>query len=535
MSLRYISYCRKSSAGKNKQNESIADQEKALRELIDREQLHVVLRLSEARSAKEPGTRPVFRSMLEAIKRGDAEAILCWHLNRLSRNELESGELQWLLRTGVIKCIKTPEREYRPEDHALLMAVETSMASQYVRDLKRDVERGVMKKAQRGWYPYKPKAGYLLDSVCKDLLIDPERFPLLKRAWTLMLTGCYSVPQVLRELNGWGYRGPRTKSGGDKMMTRSGLYRLFNDMFYAGRFDVQGESFIGKHEPMVTLEQFKRVQRLLGNTEHAKPQRFFRPYAGLIHCGTCGALVTAETKVKRGRTTGRERIYIYYHCTGRRGCRKLSVSEDQVEGEILRFTDQCRLEAAFVDWALEALKREAIETARDSAAINRSSTKSEQTLRRKLESLFAMREDGEISKDEFLNRKRKHESALEELKQEEERCLGEIDAKRDRIAKLLVFCRDGYHRFVTSGPEARRLVMYEFGLQCVLTLGIVEIRGDPALDEIRLIEPLKNHDSQVTNGPRGSDHPVWRALLDELRQIIASSDSNWTNGPTHVP
>lgn len=534
MSLQFISYCRKSSKGKTKQLESIADQEKALKEIIDREHLHVVIPLSEARSAKEPYTRPVFREMLEAIKRGEANAILCWHLNRLSRNELESGELQWLLRTGVIKCIKTPEREYRPEDHGLLMAVETSNASQYVRDLKRDVERGVMKKAQRGWYPYKPKAGYLLEPLSKDLTTDPERFPLLRRAWELMLTGSYSVPQILRELNSWGYRGPRTKTGGGKTMKRSGLYRLFNDAFYAGRYTVQGELFVGKHTPMVTTEEFTRVQRLLGNTEHAKPQKFFHAYAGLIHCGSCGCIATVETKVKRGKTTGRERVYTYYHCTGRKGCRKLSVTEDEFEQEVLTFLEDCRLEPSFIDWALEVLKREEADAHHHAKSVQSASTNSERALKRKLETLFAMREDGEISREEFLERKRRHEMALSSLKTNEDQRLSAIERNRQELQRTLVLCRDGYKRFVENEPEGRRLVMCEFGLQGVLTLGIVGIKGNPALDKIRLIEPPKSHDSQIKPGHRGAYRPAWRALLDELRQIIANSDGYLTK-PTHVP
>lgn len=38
--------------------------------------------------------------MLERIEKGEAEGILCWQINRLSRNPVDGGKLSWLLQKG---------------------------------------------------------------------------------------------------------------------------------------------------------------------------------------------------------------------------------------------------------------------------------------------------------------------------------------------------------------------------------------------------------------------------------------------------
>lgn len=66
--LRFIQYARKSSQGESRQVASLEDQEKTLCSVAGRENLKIYRRLSEARSTKAPGVRPVFREMLDLIE-----------------------------------------------------------------------------------------------------------------------------------------------------------------------------------------------------------------------------------------------------------------------------------------------------------------------------------------------------------------------------------------------------------------------------------------------------------------------------------
>jgi hypothetical protein len=42
---------------------------------------------------------------------------MCWQLNRLSRNPVDSGALSWMLQQGILKCIQTIDRQYLPDDN----------------------------------------------------------------------------------------------------------------------------------------------------------------------------------------------------------------------------------------------------------------------------------------------------------------------------------------------------------------------------------------------------------------------------------
>ena len=93
--MRYINYARRSSdETSRKQVQSIEDQLQDTRRLAHERNLNVVEELTESRSAKEPG-RPLFNKMVAGIQRGQADAILCWKLDRLTRNPIDAATLRW--------------------------------------------------------------------------------------------------------------------------------------------------------------------------------------------------------------------------------------------------------------------------------------------------------------------------------------------------------------------------------------------------------------------------------------------------------
>src|SRR5579872_5045484 len=95
--LRYIRYRRKSSEdNKERQAASLEDQAYVLTELEKRYSFTSIGDLEESKSAHYPG-RPVFNEMLEKIAKGEINAILVWHPNRLSRNALDAGQLLYLM------------------------------------------------------------------------------------------------------------------------------------------------------------------------------------------------------------------------------------------------------------------------------------------------------------------------------------------------------------------------------------------------------------------------------------------------------
>src|SRR5579864_3279229 len=132
--MKYILYCRKSTETEDRQALSLESQENEMLKIATSEGLEIVATLKESQSAKEPG-RPIFNKMLRMIVDDEADAILCWKIDRLTRNPVDGGQIQWLLQKGSVKVIRTFERTYQPSDNVLLINIEQAMANQYIRDL----------------------------------------------------------------------------------------------------------------------------------------------------------------------------------------------------------------------------------------------------------------------------------------------------------------------------------------------------------------------------------------------------------------
>ena len=201
---KYILYARKSTESEDRQVLSIDSQISELKALAEREGLTIVCVMQESRSAKQLG-RPVFADMMARIARGEASGILCWKLDRLARNFIDGGQVIEMIQRGVVQHIRSFERSYYPEDNVLLMAVELGMANQFSRDLAVNVKRGLRTKAQMGWYPVQPPLGYMNSKTnekgSNTILVDPERFRLVRKLWDMMLTGGHAPSALWRIAN----------------------------------------------------------------------------------------------------------------------------------------------------------------------------------------------------------------------------------------------------------------------------------------------------------------------------------------------
>lgn len=196
--IKYVMYLRKSTDSEDRQIQSIEDQRKELERFSKQLNLDIIGFYEENKSAKAPG-RIEFNKMMGEIKKGKANGILCWKINRLSRNPIDGGEIQWLLQESSLRSIQTPSREYRTGDNVMMMSVELGMANQFVLDLSKDVKRGLISKAEKGWRPGLAPIGYLNDRYQdkgnKKIAVDEKKFDLVRKMWDLMLTGNYTVPK----------------------------------------------------------------------------------------------------------------------------------------------------------------------------------------------------------------------------------------------------------------------------------------------------------------------------------------------------
>ena len=383
--IKYFIYARKSSEDKEKQVASIGDQLEVLNKVAKQNKLNIVEIYEESQSAKKPG-RPQFNAMLARIAKGDANGILCWKLDRLARNPIDGGQINWMVQQGVIQIIKTNERDYFPSDNVLMMQVELGMANQYLRDLSTNVKRGLAKKIRDGWLPSLAPIGYLNDRTNekgnRTIMKDPERFDIVRRIWDLALTGNYTVPQLweiaYRDL---GLRTVQRKNSGGRPISKSGMYSLLTNPFYYGMIrypEKTGELNPGKHEPMITVQEFERVQEIMGKRDAIRPQKETFAFTGLMKCGSCGCSITAESKKKKCKN-GNVHYYTYYHCTKKKvdvKCEEKCVEVRKLEVMFKEKLVDLQISDAFKAWAIKHL-HEVRTTEADSNKIAMSSASKE--------------------------------------------------------------------------------------------------------------------------------------------------------------
>ncbi len=302
--LVYIRYCRKSTEDPKRQAFSIPAQKNELESIQKSEGLNVKYKFKEEHTAWKEG-RPVFNEVIQLIVQGKANALLVWKLNRLARNTDDLNILIRLMDSGMLRAITTSNRTYfnNAEDKGQV-GRDLIDAKQYSDRISEDVRRGNREKFNQGKWPGGlAKPGYLNHRVYEtdesEIIVDKERYPLIKDALKLIINGTHTPMEALRMLNDdWGFRTvKRRKSGGSKL-SRASFYRLLGDPFYFGlMIRPEGEK-MGKHTPMLTKEEFKILQVRLGRKGKPHYSQHDFPYKNILKCGECGGAVTCQEKWK---------------------------------------------------------------------------------------------------------------------------------------------------------------------------------------------------------------------------------------------
>ncbi|NLJ49792.1 MAG: recombinase family protein [Candidatus Atribacteria bacterium] len=421
--IKYFLYARKSSESEDRQVQSIDDQINRLKELSKNLNLDIKRIYKESKSAKKPNNRPLFDEMIQRIENGEADGILCWQINRLSRNPIDSGKISWLLQQGVLKSIQTIDRQYLPQDNVLLFSVESGVANQYILDLSKNTKRGLMSKLEKGWQNGIAPLGYLNDRENKTIKTDPERFNVIRKMWDLMLTGNYTPPKILDIANNrWGFRTRKFKRIGGCPLSRSGIYKIFTNLFYAGIIlhRPSGVQYKGEHQPMITLEEYDRAQMLLGKEGKPRPKTHEFAFTGSIRCGVCNCLYTAETK-RRLLKSGEIHEHTYYHCTRRttkiKCDQRKNIPVEDLEVMIEKEIEKYTILPEFLHWALEGLSKKNDTEIEDRTKIYEMQHKNLVEAQKELDELTKMRYRQLINDETFIKEKNELQAKIAKMKE----------------------------------------------------------------------------------------------------------------------
>ncbi len=467
----YFIYARKSEEAEDRQVQSIGDQLQIAEELKARLNITTKETFSESRSAKMPG-RQEFNRMIEAIDNmGGIQGIIVWKLNRLFRNPEDEGKIRQRLSDGRIKEIITPSKTYYEADSDFIMAVEGAQAQRFIRDLREDTARGIKSKLNKGIAPILAPPGYKNDITKRqgerDIVPDPVQFPLVKLLFEHYMTGNYSVQQLYFKAQELGVRSSR-----GKIVSKTQLYQMLRNPFYTGiRFIYGGKLYTnGIHQRMITDAEFDLIQGILDGRSKPRAEVHTDLLTGLMRCGECGRMITAEVQTKQYKN-GTSQTFVYYRCTKKwkgKKCSQPYVPAKKLEEQVINYLESITLSAPFAEWAIKWLKvmhanQEEIRTAKYKAV-----EQSYNEVVKKINRVVEMTLSEMLTTEEGMEMKKTLEQEKQKLLQE----LSQMDTHVSDWSTLAIqtfdFVKNIRERFTNGTIEQKKTILRLIGSNLII-------------------------------------------------------------------
>lgn len=283
-------YNRKSSEAEDRQMLSIDSQLDEAKRITEFYKLPPFVDVfKESKSAKKEYVRPEFTRMLEMIKKGSIDAIVCWKPDRLARNMTEGGQLIDLLSSGVLKAIITHDKVYYPWDNVIVLSVEFSQGKQFVKDLSTNVKRGQTKKASIGVPHGVATLGFLNDKTeekgNRRWLVDEPTLEKVRILLRMFLTKEWSAGKLYKyAVDELKLTTIKRKKIGGKPIQLSRIYEILKDTTYAGFFFYGGERYeLDKSLPrLITEDEHNEIKMILGKRNIPKVQKHEATFSGFV-------------------------------------------------------------------------------------------------------------------------------------------------------------------------------------------------------------------------------------------------------------
>lgn len=447
-----VSYVRVSS-DEQEDGYSIPAQIRAAKKYAAEKGLKLVHEFEAAESAKRAG-RKTFNAMCDFIKKANKPmALLVEKPDRLFRNLPDWVDIEELMHEHDLEIHYFKERKvlskHSNSDDRFMHGIQVLMAKKYIENLAEECRKGMNEKAAQGHYPSKAPLGYSNNPVTRLIDLDPIRAPIIRRIFERYATGEYSMNDLLSLAK---EEGLAKASYGRGSVSRSTIERILKNPFYYGTFEwPKGKLQEGKHEPIISLDLFHRVQEIMvGRGGGVYQDRNFA-FAGLMTCAYCGCQVTAEVKKQK---------YVYYHCTGRKGeCPKPYVREEAIGQRLGAAIKALQLDERLFQTFREALKSSLREQEQYREAQVAHLSAEETRLRNRLKQLTVMRLDGEVDAVTYQDLKASLEVELSKI-QDKLAAHDKADRKTmDHGVQLLELAQTAYTSYLRRSPEEQRRLL----------------------------------------------------------------------------
>jgi site-specific DNA recombinase len=323
---------------------SLPEQRDAIQRYATRANLTITDWFEERQTAAKKG-RPVWAQMLKALRSGKAKGVVIHKIDRSARNLKDWADLGELIDQGIEVHFANESLDLHSRGGRLSADIQAVVAADYIRNLREEAKKGIYGRLKQGFYPLPAPLGYLDNGAGKAKTIDPQKGPLVKKAFELYTQGTFSLITLREKLHDLGLR---SKDG--TKVSVSALAKLLRNPFYVGLIHVKrtGQMFQGNQAPLVTKHTFDRVQEIMSGKFHTRSIRHEFLFRRLITCRECEYTLVGET----------QKSHVYYRCHTR-DCPAKSIREEIVHAAVaqrlkaLQFT---KAEKKYLASAIRELK-----------------------------------------------------------------------------------------------------------------------------------------------------------------------------------
>ncbi len=285
--------------------------------------------------------RPQLQAMLNYLREHPTQFVIVHKIDRLARNRVDDVQITLAIQNSGANLVSVTENIDDTPQGKLMHTIFSGLAAFYSDNLATEVMKGLHQKARSGGTIGKAYLGYLnvrhvVNGVEKrEVEIDPVRGPLMAWAFDAFATGKWTLKNLHAELIERGLMtvpGPERPS---KPISVSQLHRFLRSPYYIGKITYNGIEYEGRHQPLVPVETWQKVQDILSsrNRKGEKYRTHTHYLKSSLYCGHCLSRLIVSHNTNRHGTT-----YPYYVCVGRHqkrtSCQQRAVRIEHLEERV---------------------------------------------------------------------------------------------------------------------------------------------------------------------------------------------------------
>jgi len=327
--------------GDREESESVVNQKKILKAFAKENRYKVFDEYVDDGYTGTNFNRPDFKRMIKDIEKGKVNMVITKSLSRLGRDYIETGRYieSYFPENGIRYIAILDDVDTFLDKNCDTVAFKNIINDYYAKETSKNIKKTKNKKKKEGFYytlcaPF----GYKKIDKAGNLEIDEVQAAIVRRIFDLFIEGkgTYQIARILTEENieppGLQMKMPSVvcniTNTTDKW-NHNTVRRILANQIYIGnceqnktkKISYKSKKLISlpveehtitknHHQPIISLEKWDVVQKMLKNHKNAKIRDTDVLLKGILYCAHCNNKLSVRTKVDKTKSGEKTRRYI---------------------------------------------------------------------------------------------------------------------------------------------------------------------------------------------------------------------------------